>query len=137
MIMKKELRSRRGVSLVSLALVIGSLVALPLGLLVFEIHRAELARQQLRAVCESAALGAAATLAGSDIHNTLEAQTNAMSSALSLFRGNSIIGCPLSAAYLAPSISTAPPERSGNLFIQFLDPNNNMQVVNLGDPKGK
>lgn len=135
--MHTKQRSSRGVSLITLALVIGVFVALPLGLLVFEIHRAELARQQLRAVCESAALGAAATLAGSDIQNTVAAQTNAMSSALSLFRSNSIIGCPLNNAYLAQSMNTIPPVRSGNLYVQFLDPNNNMQVVNLGDPRGK
>ncbi len=135
--MQKSRRSKRGVSLITLALVIGTFVALPLGLLVFEIHRAELARQQLRAICESAALGAAATLAGSDIQDALEAQTNAMSAALSLFRSHSIIGCPLNNAYLAQSLNTLPPIRSGNLYVQFLDPHNNMQVVTIGDPRGK
>lgn len=139
--LKKTLRKRKwrqsGVTVMILGLFLAAFAVVPLGLLAFELHRAELAREQLRSVCESAALAAAATLAGSDLNNPVESHQNAMNSALHFFQANSVIGYSLNTSRLAGSKDEKPSAKMGNLFVQFLDPHNSLQPVPLGDPKGK
>lgn len=128
---------RKGVTVITLGLILAAFASVPLALLAFELQRAELAREQLRSVCESAALAAATALAGSDLNNPAEAHQNAINSALNFFQNNSVIGYSLRTASLAGAKDERPATESGNLFIQFLDPHHDLRPVPMGDPNGK
>lgn len=134
---KNYLRRQSGISIVFLAVILAAFAAVPLGLLGFEIQRVQLAHEQLRSVCEAASLAAAATLAGSDLSDALEAHQHSIDTALSFYQQNSVIGYNLNTATLAGSRMEMPGLTKGNLYVEFLDPHNNLQPVSIGDPKGK
>lgn len=130
-------RAPQGQSMIVLVLIIGFIFLLSVGLYSFELNRVEVARQQLRAATEAAALAGAATLASSDNTNPTASQTAAMDTALTSFQQNSIIGVSLGTAAFTYSQPDSPSANESALFIQFLNPNNNNQPVTLGDPNGK
>lgn len=132
-----KFRKEQGITVIVLGLILAAFAVLPLGLLAFELHRAELAREQLRSVCESAALAAATSLAGSDLNDPAQAHQNAINAALHFFRNNSVIGYALTSANVAGSKTEKPSLQSGNIYVEFQDPHNNSQPVAIGDPKGK
>ncbi|MBA3857195.1 MAG: hypothetical protein C0507_09840 [Cyanobacteria bacterium PR.3.49] len=131
------LRKPGGISIILLAVILAAFAAVPLGLLGFEIQRVQLAREQLRSVCEAASLAAATELAGSDLSNALEAHQNAIDAALAFYQQNSVIGYALNTSYLAGSKLETPSITKGNLYVEFLDPHSNLQPVSIGDPRGK
>lgn len=128
---------RTGQSMVVLVLVIAVFIILPIGLFSYEINRLESCRLQLRAACESAALAAAATLASQDNIDPVQGHTEAVQTALTTFQQNAVIGVSLSNAILSSSGTDSPAAEHSSLFVEFLDPNNNNQPVDLGDPDGK
>jgi hypothetical protein len=135
--LRKQARRQTGQAMVVLGLVLSVFLVLVLGLFGFEIHRIELAREQLRAACDAASLSAAATLASSDNLNPTLAHTTAINTALTTFRENLVIGTALSAASQAASTNDVPSADQALLFFEFLDPHNNNAVVPLGDSRGK
>lgn len=110
------------------------------GMFTFEVSRANLAREQLRAACQAAALAGAATLASSDISNTTQAHQDAVAAALVVLRKNLVIGNQLTNASQSntydPLLTNQVP---GNClaFFEFLNPHANNAVVPVGDPSGK
>ncbi len=130
-------RTSSGQTTAILGLLISVFCLLTLGLFTFEINRVELARQQLKAACDAAGLAAAATLASSDNLNPTASQQTAMQTALTTFQQNSVLGVPLTNASIASSSTQVPLANQGLLSFQLLNPNNNNQVVSLGDPNGK
>ncbi len=133
----KSTRRQSGQAMVVLGLILAVFMVLALGLFGFEIHRIELAREQLRAACDAASLAAAATLASSDNLNPTLAHTTAINTALTTFRNNLVIGTSLSAATQAASTTDSPNANEALLYFEFLDPHNNNAVVPLGDSRGK
>lgn len=121
----------------ALGMVISFVFLLTVGLFSFEVNRLDMAKQQLRSATDAAALAAAATLASSDNLDPVEAHTQAINTALNTFQQNSVIGLPLTNAYLSGSASENPLAEQSSLFIEFLDPHRNNQAVPLGDPTGK
>lgn len=135
--MKTSIRKAKGQAVVVMGFIIGLIFLLSIGLYAFELNRLEVAREQLQAACEAAALAGAATLAGSDVKDPYTAQSNAQATALHEFQQNSVAGTSLAAATQAVSNSSNPAVGGSSLYIEFLDPHNNNQVVTMGDPAGK
>lgn len=129
--------SQRGQGIVVLGVFISVIVILIVGLFSFEINRVEVCRQQLRSATEAAALAAAATLASQDNLDAAEAHTQAISTAVTSFKQNSVAGISLNDATIAGTVEDTPAAEDSSLFIEFLDPNNNFDVVALGNPAGK
>lgn len=135
--MKTSIRNAKGQAVIVMGFIIGLIFLLSCGLYAFELNRLEVAREQLQAACEAAALAGAATLAGSDEKDPYTAQSNAQATALHEFQQNSVAGYSLNGADQAISASTSPAVGDSSLYIEFLDPHNNNQPVNMGDPDGK
>lgn len=146
----KDARRPSGASMIVMTLVIAVLIVFVVGLFAFELNRVEVARAQLRSATEAAALAAVATLASQQNTNTMQAHTEAVQTALNVYRQNEVIGCQFNgadpddpgvpAAIQAPSNPFDPPiPKEASLFMEFLDPNSNPpnQVVPMGDDRGK
>lgn len=134
---RRSHRQKPGTALIVLAVVLAAFALIPLGILAFELQRVELAREQLRSVCESSALAAATALAGSDLQDPTEAHLSSMDAALHFFQGNSVIGYSLNSANMAASKTEKPASQTGNVYVEFLDPHDNLRQVSIGDPRGK
>lgn len=141
-------RSPSGISMVVMTLIIALLIVFVAGLFAFELNRVEVARAQLRSATEAASLSAVATLASQQSGNTLAAHTAAQQAALSTFQRNEVMGVQFDgqdpddvgvpAAIVAPGNPYNPPiAKEASLFTEFMDPNNNNQVVAPGNPAGK
>lgn len=91
-------RGQQGVVMV-LVLVVAFMVLLPIGLLVFETSRSQLAQQQLKAACDAAALGAAMDYTGGDADQS----ARATQAALDYLRRNTIIGVSLERTEVGPA----------------------------------
>lgn len=128
---------RRGQAFITLAIILAIFAVIPLSLVSFELHRVELAREELRSACEAAALAVAASLASSDESDPVKAHQDAMAVGLKTFRDNSVIGYSLATATVVASQTKPTRPGESNLFIQFLDPHNNLEPVAIGDPRGK
>ena len=131
------IRRRKGQMIVLLGMGIAVMVLLLIGTFGFEIARVETARNQLRAATEAAALAGAATLAGSDIIDTSQAQTNAIETALKMFQQNTVTGYDLKNAVLTSSPQYKPAAGCSSVYVQLLDPNHDNVEVQLGNPAGK
>lgn len=134
----KQLRRHlsKGQAIVAIVLAIAALFVLPVGLLVFEVSRCQLAQQQLSAACDSAALGAAATLASQDNTDPQAAHEAATTTALFLFRQNQVCGISLNAATQAHVPDDTPALNASSLFIEFIDPLTGL-AVDIWDARGK
>jgi hypothetical protein len=130
-------RRKSGQALVVLCALISLMIVLVVGLFSYEVNRVEVCRAQLRSAAEAAALAAAATLASQDNTDPTQAQDQAIQTALNTFAQNSVAGTGLTGASLTYTDSDSPLPEHSSLFIQFLDPNNNMAPVTIGDPNGK
>ena len=130
-------RKKSGQAMVVLSAIISILVLFVVGLFSYEVNRVEVCRAQLRSATEAAALAAAATLASQDNTDPSAAHNEALQTAISTFMQNSVAGTSLTNAILAATNADSPSANNSSLFIEFLDPNNNNQVVNLGNPAGK
>lgn len=134
-------RSCRGAATLILVPITAVFVVLALGIYGFELARASLAREQLRACCDAAALTAAATLDRAGELKTPEqveaVHKQAISQALEVFRRNYVAGTPLADADLVPQIIPAQPKAGKvNLDIDWLD-FKGRPVADLKDPMGK
>lgn len=136
-ISRKGILGRSGQSIVLIVGIIALLILMRIGLFSYEINRIETCREQLRAVCESAALAAAATLASQDNLDSARAHDEAIQTALQMFRQNSLMGNSLQTATLAGTATDCPDSDHASIFIEFLDPNNNNTPVSTGNPAGK
>ena len=132
-----KIRRAAGQSMVVMVAVIALLILCPSGLFSYEVNRVESGRQQRRAACEAAALAAAATLASQDNLDPVEGHTQAIQTALTTFQQNVVVGSSLADAVLAGNNEDSPPAEKSSIFIEFLNPNNNNEVVTIGDPEGK
>lgn len=106
----------------------------------FEVSRANLAREELRSACQAAALAGAASLAGSDISDTSNAHEEAIKAAMVVFRKNRVIGWNLTSATETTAkddLGATSGTGESKVYFEFLDPNTNNQVVNVGDAHGK
>lgn len=131
------IRGVGGQSMVVMVTIISLLILFPIGLFSYEVNRMEVCREQLHAACESAALAAGVTLASQDSLDPTQAQRQAIQTALTTFRANSVIGVSLDEAILTGNTADSPaPERS-SLCVELLDPNEGNRPVAIGDPKGK
>jgi hypothetical protein len=137
--MRKQ-RNQTGQNMIIMIFVMAFLILGVVGIFAFEVSRANLAREQLRSACQSAALAGAATLAGSDISDPTAAQANAITAALIVMKKNAVIGYPLTSTTQsgsASSLMTNTNTGECRVYFEFLDPNNKGAVVNIGDPNGK
>jgi hypothetical protein len=130
-------RGTGGQSIVVMVAIITLLILFPVGLFSYEVNRMEVCRQQLRAACESAALAAGVTLASQDSLDTAQAQRQAIQTALTTFRDNSVVGVSLKGTTLTSDTSDSPKPEESTLCVELLDPNEGNQPVAIGDPKGK
>ncbi|HEY9870734.1 MAG TPA: pilus assembly protein TadG-related protein, partial [Candidatus Obscuribacterales bacterium] len=126
-----------GQSMIVLVLIIAFFVVGALALFGFEVHRLTLAREQLIAACDAASLAGAATLASQDNVDPVAAHDQAMNTALTAFQQNSVLGARLSDAQLGLTDIALPGAGQSSVNVEFLDPHNNNQPVDLGDPAGK
>jgi hypothetical protein len=126
-----------GQAVIVMSVVIAFFFVFVAGLFAFELNRVEVARQQLQASCEAAALAGAATLAGSDEQDPMAAHSSASATALNTFQKNSVAGVSLQEAQPALDDSDSPAPGDSSLFIEYLNPHANNQPVQLGDPDGK
>lgn len=131
----KQMRGNNGQAVALPMVIIALTIILAIGMLSFEIGRTAIARDQLQAATESAALAGAAAMAGSANTDIAVAQQEAKEAAKQVFRRNEIFGGML----ILSSESTSDPviPGSASLAFQFLDPNNNNAPVPEGDPRGK
>jgi len=127
-------RSQRGQAVALPLVILALMVVVVVGMMAFEVERTAVAREQLHTATESAALAAAATLAGSASTDISKSQSNAVNAALEMFKKNEIFGASLSNTGVGEG---TPASGEARLSFQFLDPSNNNAPVPAGDPKGK
>jgi len=130
-------RDRRGQSMIALAMLLGCFIVAAIWLFACEVNRIQLAREQLQAAADAAALAAAAGLAKQNKTDPLDAHNEAMNIAMNTFRMNSVLGVSLSAVLMAADAYDCPAAGHASIFVEFLDPLNNNTPVTLGDPAGK
>lgn len=126
-----------GQAMIVLGAVISLLILFVVGIFSFEVNRLEVCRVQLRSATEAAALAAAATLASQDNTDPAAAHQQAIQTALDTFSRNSVAGISLGNTVLAGTNEDSPSANNSSIFIEFLDPNNNNSVVQIGNPTGK
>ncbi len=114
------------------------LIVIPLiGIFAFEIGRANLASQQMKHVCDSAALTVTTTLSmQASTADPITAQSNAIAAAMELIKKNSVLGASLQNSNQATSINSNPSPSKGLFYFQFIDPLNRA-VVPFGDARAK
>ncbi|HEY9679546.1 MAG TPA: vWA domain-containing protein [Drouetiella sp.] len=115
-------RSARGQSMVTLVMVVGLMTIPLLGIFTFEIGRLHLAKQQLQNASDAAALAAVATLASEDNVNPSAAHTDAMQTALDIFKRNFVLGTQLNSTSIVGSSNITPQDGSANIFFEFVNP---------------
>ncbi|MGD9683113.1 MAG: VWA domain-containing protein [Candidatus Obscuribacterales bacterium] len=133
-----RIRNRSGAAIFFLCLILGC-IALPLiSFFAFEVVRATAVKDQLRAICQAAALSGAARLASSDEADTAVTHQNVVDACLETFRANSIYERGLFDAFYASSKTHNPSGNCSSLFVELLDPNSTpaYQPVPMGDTRG-
>lgn len=130
-------RVSRGQTVLTLSALM-SLVVFPLiAILSFELSRVYLASQQLQNASDAAALTAVAQLASQDIKDPTRAHIEAVEAALTIFKGNAILGQPLNNVSIVPSKSDLDCSvGEAKLFVEFINPHTG-QVVPYSSPDGK
>lgn len=131
----KGMRGAAGQAVALPMVIIALTIILVVGMFSFEVGRIAIARDQLQAATEAAALAGAAAMAGSSNVNISAAQQEAKSAAEATFRRNEIFGGMLIFTAIRPDAPTFPGQAT--LQFQFLDPSNNNAPVPEGDPRGK
>lgn len=132
-------RNQRGVSVLFLCVLLGTMILPMVALFTFEVVRAISMQEQLQTSCEAAALSGAAVLAGSDSQDAMDTYADLKSAALSVFKANSVYETSLSNAYEATTSSDTPPANQSSLFLELLNPNSNPpnQPVSPGNVDGR
>jgi hypothetical protein len=130
-------RRARGQGIIMLVMLVGLVVIPLIGMVSFEVGRLYLGKQQLLNACDSAALTAVATLAGSDNSNPSLAHQNAKSAALDVFERNLVLGMQLTNSTILAAKPTATPQTgAANVYFEFVDPIT-LQVQPESSPNGK
>jgi hypothetical protein len=130
------MRGRSGQSVVVLIIFLSIFVIAPLSVVVFEFSRYSLAKQQLKACVDSAALAAGATTASSNVTNPSSVQTTAFNTAMTVFQQNTVLNNSLSTATQSSTQSMTPGANQAQVYFQLLDPVTKA-VVPLGSTNGK
>ena len=91
-------RNPKGVSILFLCVLIGTIVLPMMAIFTYEVVRAVSIHEQLQTSCEAAALSGAAVLAGSDNSDVMTTHADLTSAALSVFRANAVYETSLSSA---------------------------------------
>jgi hypothetical protein len=136
---KQHARSQRrpkGQAIAVLVVFIAAFVVAPICMVCYEMCLYNLAKQQLKACVDSAALAAGATVATSDNLDPATTQIGAKTTALNMFRQNSILSYSLSDASESSTIPMTPAANKSQLYFQYLDPITR-QAVPLGSTNGK
>jgi Flp pilus assembly protein TadG len=133
-------RSTAGQSTVALMLVLAMCAVLPIGLFSYELARYSLAKQQLKACLQSAALAAGTANASSNSLVTTTTQQTAMALALNILQQQSILGASCAGATSQGLVTSTPTMSPGAnqtiIAFEFIDPQTN-QPVGLGSANGK
>jgi len=130
-------RNAAGQATIALVFVIAFFIIGIVGLFGFEIARANLAREELRTACQSAAVAGAAAVAGSDDAETARMQTQALANALYVFKENAVLGMRQTNAFKVDGNPYTPKAGETALYFEFLDPHSNNAPVQIGNPNGK
>jgi Flp pilus assembly protein TadG len=138
-VLKHQDRSKKGGSTIVLIIFLAFLVILPLGLLGYELGRSFLVQQELRNVCDSAALSGSAAMASAPESETYtQRQNDALTTAYNTFEQNSILQTPLNTGNVSVindpnTIAPATPTvHHAIVSLQLLDQNGNW--VAIGTP---
>ncbi|MBI1272006.1 VWA domain-containing protein [bacterium] len=129
-------RDKAGLTMVVMMAVIALLILPVLGIFSFEVGRAMLAQEQLKHVCDAAALTAAASLASQDDSNPANSHAMAISAAVKLIKKNTIFGDSLTNTSVVSSFSGTLPVGDTEMIFIFQDPISR-SIVPQGDPRGK
>jgi hypothetical protein len=140
---KKRLRRGQGAAVMALVLSL-FLFVLFCGLFAFDASRAEMAKRELVAACDSAAITGTAMLASYDTSpgsgtSLATAQDNAAAYARNMFQHGTLLGQSLSTATTVgtPGGLGSVTPFSCNILIAVCDPTNGFKSVAAGDPAGK
>lgn len=134
----RMLRSRRrptGQAASLPAIFIGILVIAAVGLFAFEIARVTIAKSQLTAATEAAALAGAAAMAGATDTDINTIHTNGRTIARAVFKQNDVFGRMLTDVFEGTTGNVALGQT--RLHFRYLDPKNNNAEVPAGDKRGK
>lgn len=129
-------RRQHGQAIAVLIVFIAAFIVAPICFVCYEMCLYNLAKQQMKACVDSAALAAGATVATSDNLDTSATQVGAKNTAMNMFRKNSILGYSLSDASESSSLPMNPAGNKAQLYFQYLDPITR-QAVPLGSTNGK
>ncbi|HEY9871622.1 MAG TPA: vWA domain-containing protein [Candidatus Obscuribacterales bacterium] len=127
-----SLRQPRGQVIAPLGIIIGALIIAVLGMFAFEIGRMVIARDQLRAATDAAALAGAATLASSDLVSVSQAHQAAINAAETIFRSNDVFGTTLNTLHTGRG---SVPARASKL--NYIWRNASGAEVGASDPNGR
>jgi len=137
-----QMRSRRrqtGQMVSPFGILMGALIILTLGFVAFEVARMVIARDQLRAATDAAALAGAASLASSDLSDVNTSHTAAETAAQQMYTLNDIFGTVLSqTAGPDPQNPSAPPV-AGHTIISYkwIDPSTGQEAQPPGSASGR
>ncbi len=132
----RHMRKPRGQAVTVLMIFIASFIVAPICFVAYEMCLYNLAKQQLKACVDSAALAAGATVASSNTVDDSTTQLGAKATAMQMFRKNTILSNSLADATESSTIPMTPAATKSQLYFQFLDPISR-QPVPLGSTNGK
>jgi hypothetical protein len=136
-----RIRSQTGAGTIGIILAIAFGILLPIGILGFEFLRYSVAQQELRSVCDAAALSGAAAIATTAQKGLTytDVQNQAMDSAAITFKQNSVYGNPLTDTKVnrnGDNVQSGTP-KVGETFLNFVLLDQNGNAVKTGDPAAK
>jgi Flp pilus assembly protein TadG len=136
----QSIRSHKGLAVTALMAIIAVFIVGPLSMLIYEMTQYNLARQELKACVDSAALTAACSTTASNSSVPSVTQTAAMNQAAYMFAQNTILNQSLSTtpaySYGAGNPTWTPVANRSQLYFQFLDPVTKNPVA-FGSANGK
>jgi von Willebrand factor type A domain len=133
---KRKLRSMGGQAVSALIVFIAAFIIAPLCFVTYEMCLYNLAKQQLKACVDSAALAAGAAVATADSTDDTTTQMSAKATAMQMFQQNTVLSYSLSDATESSTTPMTPAANKAQLYFQFLDPVTR-QPVPLGSTNGK
>jgi len=139
-IKQKRIRNANGLAVTTLMCIIGVFIMGPLSMFVYELTQFNLAKQELKACVDLAALTAACSTTSSNSTDPATTQKLAMDQAAYMFAQNTILNVPLSTtpaySYGTGQPTWSPVINQSQLYFQFLDPVTKTPV-SYGSPNGK
>ena len=122
--------------IIVICMLLGLLIIPMIGIFTFEYVRALTMHAQLKHAVQAAALAGVARLASSDELDPMVSHQRAMNSARTIFKANFVNQYPLAGATDATTPDNDPGPNDSSIFVEFLNPKNNYQSVELGNTDG-